>query len=184
MKKNNFVKRALIALTFAVAVAVMVPATNSIEAQAAKKVTANKKQTKAPKVKVGTTKVNIKLKAYTQAYVKFSAPKTGKYTFTFSNLKGKEDFTLGYFGIQKQRNGSYFYEKLSTKYGKATLPFFASKHAMNTPTIKTNNKKQKKAMRYYATNTATMSLQKGETVWIMMTVSSKPSSYTLKIKKK
>lgn len=184
MKKNNFIKRALVALTFAVAVAVMIPAAGSVEAQAAKKVTANKKQSKAPKVKIGTTKVNIKLKSYTQAYVKFSAPKTGKYTFTFSDLKGKEDFTLGYFGIQKKRGNNYFYENLSTKYGKTTLPFFASKHAMNTSTIKTNNKKQKKARRYYATNTATMSLQKGETVWIMMTVSSKPSSYTLKIKKK
>ncbi len=184
MKKTNFIKRTLLALTFALAVAVMVPATGSVEAQAAKKVTANKKQAKAPKVKVGTTTVNIKLKSYTNSFVKFSAPKNGKYTFTFSNLKGKQDFTLGYLGIYKKSGKYYSAQTLKTKYGKTLFPYIASKYAMTTPTIKSSNKKAKKAVRYYASQTVTMSLKKGETVWIMMTSSSKPSSYNLKIKKK
>ena len=184
MKKNNFIKQALVALTFAVAVAVMVPAAGSVETQAAKKVTANKKQAKAPKVKVGTTTVKVNLKAHTNSYVKFSAPKAGKYTFTFSSLKGKEDFALGYLGIYKKINNYYSAQTLKTKYGKALFPNIASKYAMKTSIIKSSNQQTKKALRYYASQTVTMYLKKGENVWIMMATSSKQSSYKLKIKRK
>ncbi len=185
MKKTNFIKRALVALTFAVAVAVMIPAAGSVEAQAAtKKVTATKKQAKAPKVKVGSNKVTVKLKPYTQSYVKFTAPKAGKYVFTFSNLKGKEDFTLGYLGIQKKMGKYYNYQQLSTNLGKTLLPSIASKYAMTTSTVKRHNKENKKADRYSASPKVTMSLKKGETIWIMMTGSSKPLSYSLNIKRK
>ncbi len=85
MKKNNFIKQALVALTFAVAVAVMVPAAGSVEAQAAKKITAKANYKKAPSAQLKKS-YKVVSKSKTGTYVKFTAPKAGKYVVTISNV--------------------------------------------------------------------------------------------------
>ncbi len=189
MKKNNFIKNALVALSFAVAVAVMIPAAGSVEAQAAKTVTAQKNWKKAKAVKTGTTVVNIKAANCQESYVKFKAPKAGTYKITFSNLKtkgvSKEDFRIGFFTIAKKAGSGLTHAEFNSNAGKTNAVMFASKYAMTTSTIKDHNKKEAKRMRYSATPYAKIKLKKGEIIYItMFSLPDKQAcSYTVKIKK-
>lgn len=192
MKKNNFIKRALVALTFAVAVAVMVPAAGSVEAQAAKKVTAQKTFKKAKSVKTGTTTVTVKKRPantnYNDAYVKFKAPKAGKYVFTVSSLKLKgqnpaTSTTCGFFYLGKlSSSGKYIdIQKLKTAGGKTTYMQIGTK-TMYEYSVRN---KLKKIDQYLTSRSATISLKKGETVYLnIICTTSQQYTYKLKVKRK
>ncbi|MBQ8528003.1 MAG: hypothetical protein IJ429_05950 [Lachnospiraceae bacterium] len=193
MKKTNFIKRALVAATFALAVAVLVPATGTVDAQAApKKVTANKNYKKAPSIKINKTyKVTSKTKGG-KTFVKFKAPKTGTYVFTISNVKtykpSKNDDgrDLANFYIKKMvGSSSYKYlgmQQVKTQGGKATCinmctPGWYKKYPVKK--AKTGSNLQKR--------TATIKIKKNEVVYVNMsyyTGKDCKCTYELKVKKK
>lgn len=178
MKKNNFIKRALVALTFAVAVAVMVPAAGSVEAQAAKKVTANKKYKKAPTVKTGTTTVTSKKSSQNVGkYVKFKAPKTGTYKFTVSSFSPADEINCGYFCFYNDPAKYDRLRDLKTEGGRASSFHIASKKFMNG--FKHGN--TKKADRYATSRSATMKLTKGQVVYMYLYYTT-ANKYTYKLK--
>ncbi len=192
MKKNNFIKRALIALTFAMAVAVMVPAVGSVEAQAAKKVTAQKNWKKAKAVKIGTTVVTVKKLpknvTHQDAYIKFKAPKAGKYVITVSSLKIKGEkpansVACGGYYIEKLPSGESMLlaQRVKTEGGKAiTLPIGTKE--MYKYSVEEG---MPKVEQYLTKRSATITLKKGETIWLVMYLSSpKQYTYNLKIKRK
>lgn len=192
MKKNNFIKRALVAAAFALAVAVLVPATGSVEAQAAKKVTAQKNWKKAPTVKTGTTVVTVKKKPknldalYT--YVKFKAPKKGTYTFTVSSIKIKGEkpansIACGDFIIQKPSADKKYLnsQKVKTEGGKTAFLAIGTKEMYEF----SKSEGEKKVNQFLTKRTGTLKLKKRETVYIMFyLISDKQYTYNLKIKKK
>ena len=133
MKENNFIKRVLIALTFALAVAVIAPTTGPVEVQAAtKKVTGAANWKKSPSVKIKKTyKVTSKNKKGT--YVKFKAPKAGKYVVTIYNVNSigakasDNDSNLANFYIRKPYSGDYLsLTKVKTQGGKSDVLFMAT----------------------------------------------------------
>jgi len=181
MKKNNFIKKALVALTFAVAVAVMVPAAGSVEAQAAKKVTANAKYQKAPSVKTGTTTVTSKKnKLSTAKWVKFKAPKTGTYKFTVSNFKPADVINCGHFDFYANPAK---YEKLSnlkTEGGRTSSFHIASKKFMQHYRPGDTTKKD----RYRSSRSATINMTQGQVVYMRLYYTTGDKyTYTLNIKK-
>ncbi len=190
MKRNNFIKRALVALTFALAVAVLTPAAGSVDAQAATKKTANKNYKKAPAIKVNKTyKITSKTKGG-NTYVKFTAPKSANYVFTIYDVKnykpsaGYDGRDLSNFYIRKKSSYSNYLslQYVKTQGGKATCLFMAtpqwySKYPVKKPTINSYLKKR----------TATLKLNKGETVYVNMygfTGTNSQCTYMLKVKKK
>ncbi len=189
MKKNNFIKQALVALTFAVAVAVMIPAVNSVEAQAAKKITAKANFKKAPKAKLKTTyKVISKSKKGT--YVKFTAPKTGKYVITISNLNyvnpkaNAEGLANFYIRKKYSSSNSLSLENVKTQGGKSYCLFMATPYRYNRV-----YKDQKVTTgTYLKKRTGTISLKAGETIYVNMSIFTGHKkyycSYNLKITKK
>lgn len=189
MKKNNFIKRVLVALTFAVAVAVMIPATGSVEAQAAKKVTGHANWKKAPTVKINQTyKVTSKNKNGT--FVKFKAPKAGKYVVTISNINSigvkasDVDHNLANFYIKKQSSGDYLsWVKVKTQGGKTDWLRMATPDSYNDYYKGT----KVKVSTYLNKRTATLTLKKGETIYVNMSYFTGKKSrctYNLKIKRK
>ncbi len=193
MKKNNFIKRALIAASFAIALAVVVPATGAVEVQAAKKVTAGVNEKKAKVVGVGTTAVTAKKSSKDDmhhAYLKFKAPKAGSYVFTLSDFKTKgikasKDVEIGGFSLLTKDAYGYIPETVKTEGGKTERMNICTGAATKDDYFKSLNKKRKKLERYLPKRTATMKLKKGETVWIYVTYTNyRQFSYKLKIKKK
>lgn len=82
MKK---MKKFICALLVALTAMTMLSEPFQVPVQAAKAVTANKNYKKAPNIKKkGTYNVNSKSK---ETYIRFTAPKTANYTFTFSNFR-------------------------------------------------------------------------------------------------
>ena len=189
MKKHNFIKRALVALTFAVAVAVMVPAAGSVEAQAATKKTANKNWKKAPSIKLNKTyKVTSKTKGG-DTYVKFKATKTANYVFTIYDMKaykpvaGCDGCHIGRFYIRKPNSRGFLeYQLVKTQGGKTkTLHMATPKMYKQSP----DPKNQKGS--FLQKRTATLKIKAGETIYIHMsnfTCPNKKCTYMLKVKKK
>lgn len=193
MKKNNFIRRALIAVSFALALAVMLPVTGSVEVQAAKKVTAGATEKKAKAVRVGTTLVTAKKCSKDDmhhAYLRFKAPKAGSYVFTLSDFKtkGKEtskDVEIGYFALLTKDASGYMPETVKTEGGKTERINICTDAATKDDYFKSVNKEAKKINRYMPKRTATIKLKKGETVWIYVSYTNyRQFSYKLNIKKK
>lgn len=187
--KKSFIKRSLVALTFALAVAVMIPAAGSVEAQAAKKVTTQKNYKKAKAVKTGTTVVTVKKRSrknyYQDNYVKFKAPKTGTYVFTVSSFKEngkKSDFSgCGGLTISKLSNNYPMALDVKTQGGKTRYLNVGTKQ-MYQFSVKNG---EKKVDQYLTKRTATLKLKKGETVYLdMFFTTSKMYTYQLNIKRK
>lgn len=181
MKKNNFIKKALVALTFAVAVAVMVPAAGSVEAQAAKKVTANAQYQKAPTVKTGTTTVTSKKnKVSTAKWVKFKAPKTGTYKFTVSNFKPADETNCGHFNFYTNPASYDRLENLKTEGGRNDNFSIASKKFMAY--YKPGDTKKKD--RYRTSRSVTINMTKGQVVYMRLYYTTGDKyTYSLNIKK-
>jgi len=85
---------------------------------------------KATVVKLGTVKLNVKTGS---GYVKFKAPKTGKYAFTFSNATSANmycDSAFAELQVPKNRYSKYsFLTKMSTKGGKSNTLWLAANKA-------------------------------------------------------
>jgi len=168
MKRNNFVKRTLVAVLFVLAVAVLVPATGGVEARAAaKKITANKKYKKSPSIKLKNT-YTVTVKAG-DSFVKFKAPKAGTYDFTLSNLtvykggkKSNDAETVRiYFCMKSKISKGLSIQRIKTQGGKAFYLNFCNakyykKYPDKTITGSSNLPKRK----------VTMKLKKGQTVYI------------------
>lgn len=189
MKKNNFIKRALVALTFAVAVAVMIPAAGSVEAQAATKVTAQANWKKAPTVKINKT-YKVTSKNINGTYVKFKAPKAGKYVVTIYNMNSlgakasDVDHNLANFYIKKKTSSNYLsWIDVKTQGGKTYLLHMATPDSYND-----YYKGTKVTLDTYLNKrTATLTLKKGEIIYVNMsyfTGNKCRCTYNLKIKRK
>jgi len=174
-------RKLMTTVIFSVFVAAFAFSVSPVSAQAAtKKVSATTNYKKAPKLKVGTNKVTAKKN---NSYVKFTAPKTGTYTFTISNIatiKGRNpDTNLGNLYIEKM-SGSYLStQRVSTNGGKNTVLWTATKDSYN------RYYKGKKVTKdtYLATRYGKLKLKKGETVWLEYYYTGTRCTYTLKVKK-
>lgn len=128
---------------------------------------------KAATVKRGTTKLVIKKG---RGYVKFKAPKTKNYKFTFSNFKDKKRNSVGYIYIQKPDKYSpkySFQETVKTKGGKTTALWLSA-----------NGYKfgGKVLYRPIAKRSGTIKLKKGETVYIYFNFGSSKHTGKMNIK--
>ena len=158
-------------------------------AMAAAKVTASSNKIgKAKKVKIGTTYVTVKKSsAYDSKdrYLKFAAPKSGRYKITFSNIKSvpgkKKDFNCGSIAISKilyKTSKEPSSVKIKTKGGSTYFLYVCSKF-MNS----LNKDKKIDKYSYLPSRTASISLKKGETIWIQMSFVEKTTACKLVIKK-
>ena len=138
---------------------------------------------KAKRVGIGTTKLaKIGSASEPGGYVKFTAPKTAKYSFTISKphcLKTSySDILNGHAYIMTTYgNGSYItMAKVSTKGGKATSLYLCSPYSYS---LHSNDA----ATAYTAlpSRTAKIKLQKGQTVYVYLWFTSQAYA-TLKIK--
>lgn len=189
MKKS--MKRVL-ALMLAVVMAFLITTTafptETYAATKKNKVTAtsNSKPTKkTPALKTGDNVVTYKKSS---GYVKFTASKKGTYTFTFSGLtsleKTPDKIGYGYFTIdEKSSYGYYSPIKVKTNKGKKS-------EYLEVTTKYCYNKYDKKSetSNYLYKRTATLSLKKGETVYIYnftsIGVNSAKHSVNINVKKK
>lgn len=194
MKKNNFVKRTLLAATFALAVAVLVPSAGQVEANAApKKVTGHANYKKAPKIKLNKT-YTVTSKSKNGTYVKFTASKAGKYQVSISNLRSYKsksvdtDMELANFYIRKAPTSSYSSWlpsiNVKTQGGKSDVLFVGTPASYNAH----YKGKPAKTFGYYPQKrTATFSMKKGETIYVNMhffTGKKNRCTYNLQIKRK
>lgn len=190
MKENKFIKRILIALTFALAVTVIAPTTDLAEVQAAtKKVTGAANWKKAPSVKIKKT-YKVTSKNQKGTYVKFKAPKAGKYVVTIYNVNSigakasDYDSHLANFYIRKPYNSDYLtLAKVKTQGGKSDVLFMATPDSYNAhyKGVKVTTKT------YLQKRTATLTLKKGETIYVNMnyyTGKKCRCTYNLKINRK
>ena len=131
----------------------------------------------ATKVKKGTTKLVIKKG---QGYIKFVAPKTKKYSFTFSNVTTKKRNNNGFVSFQKPDADSpeySFHYKVKTKGGKTETLWLSVN----------GNKFSKKSHpqlidRPIASRTGTVSLKKGEVIYMYLYFSTGSHNAKLVIK--
>lgn len=191
IKKST--KLVCLGLVVALALSVFTPSA-AIEAQAAKKVTANYNYKKAPAIKTGTTTVtakkyngsNNKSKTKTAIpWVKFTAPKAGTYQFTISDLtvKGKSNTTVVsavgmWTGVNTWSGSTYpqSYLKVKTKGGKTSTLWLCSKNAyLSSGKVSTATS--------LPSRTATVKLKKGQVVYISFNQSYNVT-YKVKVKKK
>jgi hypothetical protein len=128
---------------------------------------------KATTVKKGTTKLTIKKG---QGYIKFKAPATKKYTFTFSNTKSSIKGS-SFVEIQKKDASSPKYSFLydvKTKGGKAnTLWLGVNGYKSSTGDL---------VGRCLPTRSAVVKLKKGQSLYFYFYNGSSKTTSTLKIK--
>lgn len=187
MKKTT-IKSLLTAAVLAIAVAVTLPSVGGVDVHAGtKKVTASKKIKNSTKVKSGSTIVKSK-QFRKHAYISFTAPKAGTYTFTFSDISvsdGNYNRALGHYYLKTAIKSSYsnrvYYDnvKAKTEGGTNTVFQFATKNYDNRY-ISSGSKKN----RYLKTRSATVKLNKGQTIYLDTYITSDKGQYKLKIKRK
>ena len=163
-------------------VAALVLGTFAVPASAATKKTVKKQtfttktstiQQKAATVQKGTTKLTIKKG---QGYIKFVAPKSKKYSFTFSKLKSKNGVSAFIECQTKSKsNSSYsFFQEVKTKGGKTNTLW------MSVNGYKDRN--HKGVDKCLATRTATVKLSKGQAIFFYFYNGSEKTTCNLKIK--
>ena len=182
MKK---VKKLLCALLIVLTAMTMLSEPFQVPVQAAKTVTANKNPNKAVKIKKkGTYRVVSKSTNSSQKdYIRFIAPKTGKYTLTFSDFRNLKKYSpaerhLGTVYINKKDKYGMSMLRVKTQGGKAYSLDICSKEWYNKYT---RGKKITTASDLYS-RYAKFSLKKGETIYIKSFWTGGPHSYSLKIK--
>ena len=128
----------------------------------------------AIKVKNGTNKLYVKKG---QGYIKFVAPKTKTYSFTFSNCKSKKDNNNGFIAIQtpdKSYPESSYYTEVRTKGGKYdSLWLSVNGHKFTTGDLVT---------RPIATRTGKIKLKKGAVIYMYFYFGNNPTNTKLVIK--
>ena len=148
--------------------------------------TGNKNPSKAVNIKKkGTYRVISKsTNSKKNDYIRFTAPKKGTYTLTFSDFRNLKNYSdaelrLGYVYIEKKdKHGIYCYQNVKSQGGKITMLNVCSKVWYNAY-IK--GKKITKRSELYS-RYAKISLKKGETIYIESFWTGGPHSYSLKIK--
>ena len=130
---------------------------------------------KAATVKKGTYNVTVKSG---QGYLKFKATQKGKYTFTFSKVKGSGDvvaFVLP-MKVKKDKKSAIEMVNVSTKGGKTKTLWLAGNGGKYPD--------RKLIERPLATRTATVSLKKNEMFYLYYYSGTAKSTFNLVIKKK
>lgn len=188
MKSTKGIKKLLMALALVLCVAAFVPATASVQAEAkTKTVTANKNYKKAPALKKGVT-YKVKVNSKSKTYLKFTAPASGTYKVTISNIasapKVKDGHDILYGGLYLRKKSEYsnylFTQKIKTKGG--------SEYILNTTTqycYSLSGKKKVTAYTSLPSRYGKIKLKKGETIYLeyMFSNKSKKCTYNLKITK-
>lgn len=172
-------------------IAVLLAATTAVSpicavSAQAKTMSATSNVKKAKKVKVGTTTVRTTSKRGGKpGYVKFTAPKKGKYTFTVSALKtsaprsaGGKDIHNGYVEICRKNRYGMSPLRLRTQYGKSYSMYVCTKDAWNV------SKKQGSPYDSLASRSMTASMKKGQTLYVGAWFTAGKATYSLKIKRK
>lgn len=181
MKK---VKKLLCALLIVLTAMTMLSEPFQVPVQAARTVTANKNPNKAVNIKKkGTYRVLSKTKMNKDDYIRFTAPKKGKYTLTFSDFRKLKGYTpserhLGSVYIYKNTKYGRSMQRVKTNGGKSSVLNMCSKAWYNTYT---KGRKIKAASDLH-TRYAKISLKKGETIYIKTFWTGGKHSYSLKIK--
>lgn len=157
-------------------------ATMATPAQA-KTLAATVKYKKAKRVKTGTTTVKVTTNGSSLGYVKFTAPKKGKYTFTVwglvtfgAKVNGK-DIQNGYVEICKVDKYGAYPLKVKTQFGRSYTLHLCTKDAWDV---------LPRASSVYDSlvrRSTTVTLKKGETVYIASYFTAKKAAYKLKVKK-
>lgn len=117
---------------------------------------------KAPSVKKGTTLV--KSSKSKTVYVKFTAPKTKTYTFTFTpdfSDKQTDTYVLGYFQIC-----SVTFNRLHTLNLKTSGGKYIALNCANEKYAKLTKDSTPKSQRYLTSRSTKIKLKKGESVYI------------------
>ena len=132
---------------------------------------------KAVKVKKGTTKLNIKKG---QGYVRFVAPKTKTYTFTFSKCTSSMRSSNGYVTFMRKDASSpqYSYSfntKLKTKGGKDNTLWLS----VNGADFSSNSNLLSRPI---ASRTGKIKLKKGESIYMYVYFGGRPAKAKLVIK--
>ncbi len=183
--KKTMKKLACLALAFVMALSIIVVASPSdASAASVKKVTATKSYKKAPALKTGNNKVTMPKNWY---YVKYKAPKKGTYVFTFTNIQStnaNKENGFGAINLMKW-NGNYMqYTKVKTNGGKKcdTLWICTNRNWKNG--VKERFKDP--TTDYTYKRTATITLKKGETIYITGCYSGNKTKYNfmVNVKKK
>ena len=177
MKK---VKKLLCALLIVLTAMTMLSEPFQVPVQAARTVTANKNANKAVNIK---KRGLSKTKMSKDDYIRFTAPKTAKYTLTFSNFRKLSGYTpserhLGSVYIYKNTKYGRSMQRVKTNGGKSSVLNMCSKAWYNTYT---KGRKIKAASDLH-TRYAKISLKKGETIYIKSFWTGGKHSYSLKIK--
>lgn len=185
MKSTKGIKKLLMALALVLCVAAFVPATASVQAEAkTKTVTANKNYKKASSLKKGITyKVTMKKN---HSIVKFTAPASGTYKVTISNVatlpkvKNGSDHNLGNLYIKKMAYGKYLSsQNVKTQGGKYSCLFTATKDSYN----RFYAGKKVTTGTYLASRYGKINLKKGETIYMDYFYTGSKCTYNLKITK-
>ena len=179
----KLLKKCIVALLVVTSVFCVAPMFNNTVEAATKKVSTNynadklrnvKNINKIPSVKKGKTKVTLKKQG---SYVKFTANKTKKYTFTFSNVKKGSGYVCGHVSINDLKGTyvKYFSSKKIKTYGGKTYALRLANRDDNYGT---------KVYRYKKSRSTTIKLKKGQTVYIYGSFagSGNKASFDLKIK--
>ena len=131
---------------------------------------------KATKVKTGTTKLYVKKG---QGFIKFVAPKTATYKFTFSKCTSKKRANNGFAEVMKPDASSPKYSFLTdikTKGGKSNTLWLSVNGAKFTDHDLVD--------RPLASRTGTMKLKKGAVIYMYLYFGGDPVKTTLVVKKK
>lgn len=129
---------------------------------------------KAVSVKKGT--YTIKMGTKSSGYLKFKAPKTKSYKFTFSKLKTNTSYTCGHAYIMtdsKYGNGYITYATMKTQGGSNSVLWLATKNSSTSV-----HKKD----RFLASRYGTIKLTKGQVVYIYLNIVNPKTSLRLNIK--
>lgn len=179
-KMKKFVCALLVVLT----AVTMLSGPFQVPVQAAKTVTANKNPKKAPNIKKkGTYNVNSKTSMKKDDYIRFTAPKSGRYTFTFYNFRDWKKSSsvsrnLGLVRLKKMDRWGLNTQKVKTNGGKTYSLNMSSKIWYD------KFSKGKKVTPYLDLykRYAKINLKKGETVYINTFWTGGKHQYNVKIK--
>ena len=157
---------------------------NTMTAQA-KNVKAVTNYRKAKSLKKGKNRINYSNTHGKGSYVKFKAPKTGKYVFTGYNLKSnKKDEATGLnidtinFSIGPMKWGSIYQLYCKTEGGKALSAYITTYAAYELNVMK------KMPNPYLASRSMTIKMKKGQTYYIYISDNNGSGAFTMTVKKK
>ena len=178
--KNLLKKSLVLMLAMVLVVGTMAIHTNAASSKTVKKqtftCTTKVIDKRATRVYRGTTNLTF---SAGEGYVKFVAPKTKTYYFTFSNIKDKRkygSYTSISIQTRDKKSPKYsFLTKVSTKGGKSSFLSMTVNGQKNTTSGKVVN-------RYLKSRTGSIKLKKGQVVYLRMMNSGSKTTAKLVIK--